>query len=316
VGQLLVVAYGMGVDSTAMLIGLSVLEIRPDLILFADTGGEKDETYAYQPIIDQFLESAGFPPLTTVRYVPQDFKHWPPYHTLEENCLTNGTLPSLAFGFKSCSLKWKAAPQNRFCDFWEPAVAWWAQGGRVLKAIGFDAGAADQRRRNHAGSMDDPKYQYWYPLIEWDWNRERCADVIRKAGLPLPPKSSCWFCPAMKPYEVDELPRHLLRRIVVMEARAKPRLTDIDGLWRTGCKGTRGSVARPGSITEYIRERGLLPSEEIDRLVAQVPTEIVAYQEAFARGEEIPTWDQFFCSLDDGDEVESEHDRMSLPVLF
>jgi hypothetical protein len=99
-----------------------------------------------------------------------------------------------------------------------------------------------------------------------------------------------------------------------MEARAKPRLTDIDGLWRKGCKGTRGSVARPGSITEYIRQRGLLPLEEIDRLVAQVPTQIVAYQEAFAQGEEIPTWEQFFYSLSDASEPEPE--RLSLPVLF
>ena len=91
-------------------------------------------------------------------------------------------------------------------------------------------------------------------------------------------------------------------------------MTHIDGLWRKGCKGTRGSVARPGSITEYIRQRGLLPSEEIDRLVAQVPTQIVAYQESFAQGEEIPTWDQFFCSLSDDSESESE--RYSLPVLF
>src|SRR6516164_3471647 len=151
--QPFVVAYGMGVDSTAMLIGLSGIGVRPDLILFADVGGEKDETYAYQAIMDQFLESVGFPAITVVRYTPQDFKNWPPYHTLEENCLTNGTLPSLAFGFGSCSQKWKVAPQNQFCNAWEPA------------------------------------------------------------------------------------------------------------------------------------------------LVAQVPTQIVAYQEAFAQGEEIPTWDQFFCSL-------------------
>ena len=313
--QPFVVAYGMGVDSTAMLIGLSGIGIRPDLILFADVGGEKDETYAYQAIMDQFLESVGFPTITVVRYVPQDFKNWPPYYTLEENCLTNGTLPSLAFGFGSCSQKWKAAPQNQFCNAWEPAINWWAQGGRVLKAIGFDAGPADMRRRNHAGNKDDPKYEFWYPLIdEWGWDRERCKKEIRAAGLPVPPKSSCFFCPAMKPQEIDELPNHLLRRIVIMEARAKPRLTDIDGLWRKGCKGTRGSVAKPGSITEYIRQRSLLPSEEIDRLVAQVPTQIVAYQEAFAQGEEIPTWEQFFCSLNDDSEAESE--RFSLPVLF
>ena len=74
------------------------------------------------------------------------------------------------------------------------------------------------------------------------------------------------------------------------------------------------SVARPGSITEYIRQQGLLPSEEIDQLVAQVPTQIVAYQEAFAQGEEIPSWDEFFCSL--ADDPEPEPDRMSLPMLF
>jgi hypothetical protein len=73
-----------------------------------------------------------------------------------------------------------------------------------------------------------------------------------------------------------ELPLRLCHRIVIMEARAKPRLTDIDGLWRKGCK------ARPGSITGYIR--GLLPTKEIDRLVAHVPTPIVAYQGAFALG--------------------------------
>ena len=49
--QPVVVAYGMGVDSTAMLIGLHQRGIRPDLILFADTGGEKPDTYLYAPII-------------------------------------------------------------------------------------------------------------------------------------------------------------------------------------------------------------------------------------------------------------------------
>jgi hypothetical protein len=33
----LVVAYGLGVDSTAMLVELAQRKIRPDLILFADT---------------------------------------------------------------------------------------------------------------------------------------------------------------------------------------------------------------------------------------------------------------------------------------
>lgn len=79
----LVVSYGLGVDSTALLIGLTVLAIRPDLILFADTGGEKDETYAYRAVMDEYLLWHGFPPVTVVRNVVGDFKNWPPYHTLE-----------------------------------------------------------------------------------------------------------------------------------------------------------------------------------------------------------------------------------------
>lgn len=189
----LVVAYGMGVDSTAMLIGLAARGIVPDLILFADTGGEKPTTYAYQATMDQHLQSWNFPTITVVRNVPQDFKNWPPYYTLEENCLTNGTLPSLAFGFGSCSQKWKAAPQDKFLKTWELAIACWRQGGRVVKAIGYDAGPADLRRRNHAGNNDDPRYQFWYPLIDWGWDRQRCIDEIARAGLPIPVKSSCFF---------------------------------------------------------------------------------------------------------------------------
>src|SRR5215471_17622806 len=102
--ECLVVAYGAGVDSTALLVGLWRRGITPHAILFANTGGEKDETYAYLDVMNAWLRDVGFPTITVVRNVVQDFKHWPPYHTLEENCLTNGTLPSVAFGFqmKSC----------------------------------------------------------------------------------------------------------------------------------------------------------------------------------------------------------------------
>jgi len=34
-----------------------------------------------------------------------------------------------------------------------------------------------------------------YPLIDLRLSRGRCVEIIEKAGLPVPPKSSCWFCP-------------------------------------------------------------------------------------------------------------------------
>jgi hypothetical protein len=295
----LVVAYGAGVDSTAMLIGLRQRDVRPDAILFGDTGGEKEETYAFLPVMDGWLRDQDFPTVTVVKNVVKDFKHWPPYHTLEENCLTNGTLPSVAFGFqmKSCSLKWKAAPQHKFLKNFKPALDCWAAGGKVVRAIGFDASPADQRRSNHAGKIDDPLYSFWYPLQEWGWDRERCVEEIKRAGLPVPPKSSCWFCPAMKPAEVRELPKDKLRRIVLLEARAEPRLRSIQGLWANGCKGTRGGVKKPGRMTDFIVEEGLLSAAEVERIRKRVPLQLVENQEAHARGDDIPDWPEFFCQV-------------------
>src|SRR3954449_10591686 len=66
----LVVAYGLGVDSTALLVEFAQRGIRPDLILFADTGGAKPETYAYLPVIQDYLAGVGFPHVVTVRYAP------------------------------------------------------------------------------------------------------------------------------------------------------------------------------------------------------------------------------------------------------
>jgi 3'-phosphoadenosine 5'-phosphosulfate sulfotransferase (PAPS reductase)/FAD synthetase len=93
----LAVAYGLGVDSTAMLVEFARRAIRPDLILFADTGGEKPETYAYLPVIQDYLARVGFPAVVTVRYTPTRAA----YDTLEAQCLHTGTLPSLAYGGKS-----------------------------------------------------------------------------------------------------------------------------------------------------------------------------------------------------------------------
>jgi hypothetical protein len=285
--QPLVVAYGMGVDSTAILVEFARRGIRPDLITFANVGGEKRETYAYLPIINRFLESHGFPLVTVVSYVPKNFKNWPPYYSLEQNCLTNGTLPSISFSFqfKSCSQKWKAAPQHKFIQSWGPAIEYWAAGGQVKKVIGYDAGRKDQKRVTYAcnAEVEDEHYEYWYPLAEWGWDRERCQREILRARLPLPPKSSCYFCAAMQPEEVSGLEPDYLAGIVRLEARARPRFKTaaMKGLWG------RDSKKRPGSMTQYIRDQRLLPAAEIDRIIAETPEAIIEYQAAFRRGDSV-----------------------------
>jgi hypothetical protein len=245
--QPLQVADGLGVDSMAMLIGMAKRGIRPDAILFANTASEKDETYAYLPVVNAWCDRVGFPRVTVVEYVVKNFKNWPPYNGLEENCLTNGTLPSEAFGMGSCSEKWKQQPQNNWTKMWAPALEAWAAGGKVRKAIGYDDSTADKKRSCSADRTfkvkPDEHYDYWYPLQEWKIDRTKCIQMIIDEQLPgwdpsyltgsplvwiekggIPVKSSCFQCPNMKPFEIKALPKEKLARIVIMEARAKVRL--------------------------------------------------------------------------------------------
>lgn len=179
-------------------------------------------------------------------------------------------------GGGSCSLKYKKAPQDAFLATWQPAVDAWARGQRVVRLIGYDAGPRDTLRANHALSINDPLYDCQYPLRQWGWNREACAERILAAGLPVPSKSACWLCIANQPDEIRSLPRWCLRLIVLVEARAAPRLHTVEGLWR------RSTRARPGRMTDFIRAEGLLPSREIDRIWRDAPLDLIRFQDVAA----------------------------------
>jgi hypothetical protein len=238
----LAVAYGLGVDSTAMLIEFARRGIRPDLILFADTGGEKPETYQYLQVIRPYLAKVGFPDVLVVRYQPK----WALYRTLEEQCLHTGTLPSLAYGGKSCSLKYKRHPQDRYILARYPPADMLRQGLRVVRAIGFDA---SEQRRTYAHAvtvegervsreqwLDRHYFHYWYPLLDWGYDRRRCQEVIAHAGLPVPIKSACFYCPASKKPEIVWLQEHhpdLLDRALAIERNAQAKLTSVKGLGRS-----------------------------------------------------------------------------------
>jgi hypothetical protein len=236
-----VVAYGMGVDSTAVLVGMHARGERPDLVLFADTGSEKPETYAYLTTINTWLESVGFPTVTVVKNArPKSGDK-----SLYDSCHRNSVLPALAYGQHQCSLVWKRDPQIAFIKGtgqfrdqgpWAPAAAAWERGELVTFCIGYDAGPRDSARSYKAEGKASEGFTNRFPLIEWGWDRERCEAEIEAAGLPLPVKSACFFCPAMKKHEVDWLHTNhpeLAAKAVELEQRAHARgLRNIKGLGR------------------------------------------------------------------------------------
>lgn len=251
-GQVLAVGLGLGVDSVAMLVLLERLGIRPEIITFADTGEEKDATYAYLAVIAPWLESVGFPPITIVRNDAT-------YESLGDAMLKRATMPSIAFGKHSCSQAFKAGPQETWMNSYEPAAIGWALGQKVVKCIGYDDGLRDRKRCGKAEALSPKsfdRYTYVYPLQDHGIDREGCKELIRSAGLPVPPKSSCTFCSAMtKPeiVEVAESDPSKMARALKIESRwlADPKF----GPTRTdGVKVTVQGLGRRFSWRSFLAE--------------------------------------------------------------
>ena len=219
---MIIMSFGAGTNSTAMLQGLLEHGEHPDAILFSDTGGERPETYLHMRVANDWCKRNGFPEITIV-------KKGGIQETLEQNCLRMHALPSLAYGFKTCSHKFKIEPQNRWMNNNIECKSSWENGDKVTKLIGIDA---DEHHR--AKFHEDDKYVYRYPLIEWDWGRGECIAAIKRMGICQPGKSSCFFCPAMKKHEIREMAvihPDLIERALELERNAET--TSVKGLGRS-----------------------------------------------------------------------------------
>jgi hypothetical protein len=205
VRQPLLLSYGLGTDSTAMLALLIKMvewgnrDAMPDVIHFADVKAEKDITNNYVAKAQAYLKAAGFPEITVVskfdRGTSKD-------NSIIENCERLKTLPSICYGGKSCSIKHKADQMDLWTNKWLPAQQAWAAGMTVLKLIGYDAGKADMRRSTNPG---DEKYTYCYPLRDAGLTRPDLTAIIAAMGWDDPGKSACFMCGATKRHEIVPL---------------------------------------------------------------------------------------------------------------
>jgi hypothetical protein len=225
-----VVSYGGGTNSTAMIIGMIERGIPIDLILFADTGGEKPWTYEYVDLFDAWLKERGLR-IEPLGYTDKDGNRL----TLEDDCLAHGNLPAIAYGWKTCSQKHKIGVQDKLLNNHPECQKIWDKGEKVNKFVGYDAGEITRILSAKPIDDADKKFSRYYPLYEWDWYRPDCVQAILNAGLPLPGKSSCFFCPSMKTDEILKLrEKHpdLLERALRIEDNAKDKFISIKGLGR------------------------------------------------------------------------------------
>lgn len=225
-GDWLAVSFGGGTNSTGMLCGFRERGIRPDVAIFADTGGEVPRTYEHVAVLAAKVQEWWGITLHTVHPV----RAGKPI-TLEQDCVNKGLLPSLAYGRRSCSQRSKHEPMEKLLK----ALAKADGVTQVRKAIGYGADEYYRvKNKPLTGKLARGIVEtYWYPLVEWNWRREDCVAAIERHGLPQPGKSACFFCPASKRSEVlrlrDEHPE-LLARALAMEAKAQARHRSLRGL--------------------------------------------------------------------------------------
>lgn len=115
-------------------------------------------------------------------------------------------------------------PRSCTTDFKVKVIAKWLKQHGATAAdpatvcIGI---STDEWHRVGAG-REEPWERRLYPLIDLDLDRAACAQIIRKAGLPVPPKSSCYFCPFHKLSVFQEMRRD--RPALFDEAAAVERI--------------------------------------------------------------------------------------------
>ncbi|WP_197287072.1 phosphoadenosine phosphosulfate reductase [Planomonospora sphaerica] len=134
------------------------------------------------------------------------------------------------------------APGTRSCtaDFKIRVIGRWlkAHGATAEHpaTVGIGISVDEIHRANNRRC--EPHERIVYPLLDLGIRRADCPRIIRSAGLPVPPKSSCWFCPFHRLTTWAEMRRsepELFERACALEATLNARRADLgkDAVWLT-----------------------------------------------------------------------------------
>lgn len=152
--------------------------------VFVDHGGDYPETYEY---VDYFIATGRH--VTVLKPECHRKKQGKIYNDLYEYCWTMEMVPSIMARW--CTRDFKVVPVNRYIK--KPC---WMH-------LGIDAGEQKRARMNTEKGVESR----WL-LIEHDIDRQGCKDLIANAGLKVPPKSGCYFCPFQRIAQWRELRRN------------------------------------------------------------------------------------------------------------
>lgn len=204
-----ILSFGGGLQTTAMAIMVAKGELEIDMAIFSDTGVEKPETYWY---IKNYIKPMFKVPFITVHSHLGD---------LYTHCWDKKIIPSVIHRW--CTDKFKVRPIEKYLK--QESIK------DSIIYIGFSSD--ESNRANKPSRMTRQ-----FPLIERGISAIDCVGIISDYGLPVPLRSSCYFC-VFAPYtEWNWLKNNypdLLEKALTLEQRhyeRYPHLRNSYGLLR------------------------------------------------------------------------------------
>jgi len=213
-----IISYGGGVNSTAMTI-LLVQEGWRGPILYGETGAEWPETDVFVGVFNSWLVERGLE-ITTVGAA---WRRPSMRLSLPEHCKERRTIP----------LRWPRWCTSHYKVY--PIAKWMKAHGYTGKLLGISAEESQRCKKEQR------------PLCDRGIDRKGCVEIIEAAGLPVPVRSRCWFCPMQPKAAWRELwDKHpdLYAQASAIELGASPRKS-----------GRRATLDPSGKIT--LAERAL-----------------------------------------------------------
>lgn len=216
------ISYGGGVQSTALLVLAVQGRIDADVALFANVGDDSEHPATLDYIRNIATPWCAQHGLEVAELHPQRHgKNTTIYSEIMRDDSARDIIP--VYGHTG-------RPLSRTCtaDFKIGTLA------RELKRRGATKDnpatvmigiSVDEIERAGRGK-DNPHERRTYPLLDLGLNRSDCEKVIADVGLPVPPKSACFFCPYHRPLVWAELRRdepELFDRAVALERHMNAR---------------------------------------------------------------------------------------------
>ena len=196
------IAYGGGVQSTALVVLATQGDVAVSHALFANVGddSENPETLTYvRDIVTPWAAARG----VTVHEL----------HRVTRVGARETLLERLTRAQRSIDIPLRmspdGAPGNRNCTntFKLKVLAKWlkSHGATALDPATLYIGISWDEIERLNNRVGEPYERVEYPLIDRRLTRHDCKNLIARAGLPVPPKSSCYFCPYKRTAEWQAL---------------------------------------------------------------------------------------------------------------